>query len=131
MAGGRGSKYTPEIHQKIVDAIATGIPKVYAAQMNGITYETLNNWENGQNGIGSKSLGLQFFQDIKRAEAMAVGVRIARITKAAQNGDWKADSWYLEHVHSDVFASRETRDNRISGADGAPLEIVFRRTSKS
>ena len=127
MAGGRGSKYTPELHQKIVDAIATGIPKVYAAQMNGISYDTLNDWENGRNGIGSMARGNQFLHDIKRAEATAVGVRIARITKAAQNGDWKADSWYLEHVHSDVFKKAEKREH--AGVDGEPIKVVIERVT--
>lgn len=125
----RPSVWSDELAESIVRTLASGTPKKFAAESNGISYDTLNEWEHGRGGI-PKSKIFEFRQSIMRAEAQAVVARVARIAKAGIEGDWKADSWYLEHVHPDVFASRETRDQRLSGPDGAPLEIVFRRTTK-
>lgn len=119
--------YDPAVVDKIITTLASGVPKKYAAESNGVSYDALNDWEHGRGAIPKKEVS-QLRQRIMQAEAQAVVARVARIAKAGQGGDWKADSWYLEHVHADVFATRNQTDNRVSGPDGAPLEIVFRRT---
>lgn len=121
---GRNSKYTPEVVEQIVNTIATGVPKKYAAMYAGIGESTLYAWENGKGGIPSAAVR-EFRESIMRAEAAGVVSRLARITKAGQNGDIKADQWYLEHVHADAFAA--TTKNEHTGKDGAPLKVVIER----
>jgi transcriptional regulator with XRE-family HTH domain len=122
---GRPTKYTPELARDIVRTLASGVPKRYAAEANGVSKTTLNEWENGRGGI-PKSEIQEFQAAIARASAQAVIARVARIAKAGIDGDWKADAWYLEHVHSDDFAGREKHEH--SGPEGAPfvvrLEVV-------
>ena len=121
---GRPSLYSPELVDKIVNTLASGTPKKFAAESNGISYDTLNDWANGKGGIPKKDVP-QFLQRIMQAEALAVVARIARIAKAGQNGDWKADSWYLEHVHSETFSSRSQSDAKLTGKDGGAILVSF------
>jgi len=121
---GRPSLYSPELADKIVNTLASGTPKKYACQSNGISVDAVNDWEHGRGGI-PKSEWRQFRQRIMQAEALAVVARIARIAKAGQNGDWKADSWYLEHVHSETFSSRSQSDAKLTGPDGGAILVSF------
>lgn len=123
MAGAKG-KYSEDVADKIVRTISTGVPKKYAAMYAGISESTLYAWERGEQGI-PKAAVPQFQQSIMQAEAAGVVSRLARITQAGQNGDVKADQWYLEHVHSDAFAA--TTKNEHTGKDGGAIrvEVVY------
>jgi hypothetical protein len=118
--------YSPEIVNKIIQSLSAGVPKKFACQSNGISADALNDWENGRGAIPPEDVD-HLNQRIMEAEASAVAVRIGRIALAAQKGEWKADTWYLEHVHHDVFSPRTQNDTRVSDADGNPLRIVIER----
>ena len=119
MAGGRPSKLTPEAQQKIVQAVASGNYLETAAAYGGITYTTFNNWMNRGEARESK-IYIEFFEAVKKAEADAEVLRVARISKAANEGNWQADAWYLERRYPNRWGKRV---NEVSGPDGGPVTI--------
>ncbi len=118
----RQTRYSPELADAIVGSLAGGVPKKFAAESNGVSYDALNDWENGRGGIPKAEAG-QFRQAIMRAAAQGVATRIKRIGQSGAAGDWKADAWYLEHVHSEVFSPRSQTDSTVSGKDGAAILV--------
>lgn len=116
------TKYTKQVAAAIARHLAKGVPKKYAAAMAGVSYDALNDWLHGRGGIPDEDVN-QFRQSISRAEAQGVATRIERIDKAGASGDWRADAWYLEHVHAETFAARQ--DHTHAGPDGEALTILL------
>jgi hypothetical protein len=79
---GRPSKYTPEIHAGIVEAISAGNYREPSSQAHGICPKTFYNWlSRGKKG---EEPFLQFLHDIKRAEAQAELDHIRKIGEIAR-----------------------------------------------
>lgn len=113
---GRPSKLTPESAKKIVDAIAAGNYLEVAAAHGGVVYSTLNEWmKKGERATTGDYR--EFYESVKRAEADAEMLRIARISKAGSEGNWTADAWYLERRYPDRWGRR----TEVSGAGGGPI----------
>ena len=90
---GRPPKYTPEVAQRIVDAIAAGNFLETAAAYGGISYECFNQWiRRGERETDGIYCG--FLQDVHEAKAKAEVTLVATIKKASTN-DWKAAGWLL------------------------------------
>ena len=120
MAGGRPGKLTPEVQQRIVQAVASGNYLETAAAYGGITYTTFNNWmHRGEERKGENYVA--FFEAVKKAEADAEVLRVARISKAANEGNWQADAWYLERRYPNRWGKRVSE---VSGPDGGDLRVV-------
>jgi hypothetical protein len=83
----RRSKLTPEVQQRICDAVVIGATYEHAAAYGGVAYETFNNW---------RKANVQFSEALKAAEARAVVGWLAKIEKAASDGTWQAAAWKLE-----------------------------------
>lgn len=82
---GRAPKLTPDVQKLIVDALAACTPRKYAANRAGVGESTLRAWI--VRGKREKKGKYQaFLAAIKKAEAEAIIIRIARISKAAQGG---------------------------------------------
>ena len=114
---GRKSKYTPDRVKAIIGAIEVGAPYRHAAAYGGISEATFYDW------LATKA---EFSEAIKEAEGRALVGRLARIRKAEED-HWQAAAWWAERKYPQEFG-RTVQENQITGKDGAPLEIVFRRT---
>lgn len=90
----RKSKYTPEVIERILQAIQLGATYELAAQYGGITYKTLNEWMNAKS---------ELCDAIKGAEGKAVVGWLARIEQAAKEGAWQAAAWKLERRYPSVY----------------------------
>ena len=115
----RPSKYTPERVKAIVQAVEVGVPYRHAAAIAGIDEDTFQNWKNRYS---------EFSEAIKEAEGKAIQGRLARI-RLAEPDHWQAAAWWLERKYPQEFG-KTVQENQVTGKDGAPLEIVFRRTTK-
>ncbi len=108
---GRPTKRTPATMQKISRGIADGLPLKYAAATGGISHETFCVWR-------------RTFPDFDAAVEKALGdgikKRVAIIKQAAEQGDWRAAAWHLEHVFPELFAR-----NRIELEAVGELEHRF------
>ena len=115
----RRPKLTPEVQERICQAIATGATYEHAAAYGGITFQTLNDWRK------TKPL---FSEALKDAEGRGVLALLARIQKAAGEGTWQAAAWILERRYPRDYG-RTVQNVELSGPDGSPLiplELVDR-----
>ena len=94
----RRTKLTPEIEQRIIQAIQAGGTYQIAAQFAGIGESTLYLWmKQGREGRNKDKI--EFLENIKRAESRGAVANLSLIQRAAQAGDWKASAWILERRH--------------------------------
>jgi len=111
MAIGRPTKYTPEVADKIVEAVLNGATREDAAAVVGIHKSTLQEWMNTYPDFGER---------LHEADAQAVADACKTIVKASKN-DWKAAVALLQ-------AKRKGEWNKwakveVANADGKPLQI--------
>lgn len=97
---GRPSKLTPELREKLLDALRTGVPRKFACAKVRIHPSTLCEWMvRARRGEQPYS---EFAEDIKQAEAEAVERSVAHITVAAAT-NWTAAAWFLERRYPQDF----------------------------
>ena len=58
-------------------------------------------------------------------------IKVARITQAANNGNWKAASWWLERKHPQRWSETKKLQTEITGADGGPIKISIEDAKKA
>lgn len=90
----RRCKLTPEVQQRICDALGVGATYEHAAAFGGIAYETLNEWRKSKP---------QFSEALKDAEGRAAVALLAKIQKAAGQGTWQAAAWILERRYPQLY----------------------------
>lgn len=116
---GRNTKYTPQTVEKLITALSVGMTDQDACIVAGISDETLRLWRRKH---------LDFLERSTRAREEGWQGALAVIKHAAiKDRDWRAAGEFLDRTKS---AYRKSQETQITGPEGAPLEIVFRRTSK-
>ncbi|MEZ4376226.1 MAG: hypothetical protein R3B07_35810 [Polyangiaceae bacterium] len=90
---GRKSKYTPEIHQRMVVMLRVGNFRETAAAACGIAARTMRDWL--KRGAADEEPFATFADDCLAAEAEAEARGVAAIAKAGEK-DWRALAWILE-----------------------------------
>jgi transposase len=119
---GQIPKLTPERHRVIVDSIAAGVPRKFAAQRAGVTERCLYKWlARGRQGGKRNAAYVQLVQALQKAEADAVARNVAVVQKAA-NTTWQAAAWWLERRYHAEFGRKgmvtnATRDKPAPAAD--------------
>lgn len=110
---GRPSKYTPELGQSIVEALAKGVSMEGAAAASGISKDTLYRWlragareEPSKKRVridfdtgyidGSPTTLADFSDAVKKALARCESHLVGVIRTAAESGNWTAAAWTLE-----------------------------------
>jgi hypothetical protein len=105
---GRPSKLTESRMEKLIEALRAGAYRIDACRAAGIHYNTLLAWEK-KGEAQEKGEFSEFLEALRMAEAEAVITNIDVITRAAQDGDWRAAAWFLEHKYPDRWARLEKR----------------------
>ena len=95
---GRPSKLTESRMEKLIEALRSGAYRIEACRAAGIHYNTLLAWEKKGESESSGEY-VEFLEALRMAEAEAVITNVEVINKAAQNGDWRAAAWFLEHKY--------------------------------
>jgi hypothetical protein len=102
MPGGRPSKFTPEVAEKIVKALSVGAPAELAARGAGVSFKSFSRWM--KKGESQRKGELRrFFLQVVEIQGQALLRWLAVIDKAALGGDWKAAAWKAEHAHPEFF----------------------------
>ena len=124
----RPCKLTPKIQQIIGDNIALGLTYRLAAQSVGITYKTLNEWN--QKGQTEKSGKYhQFAQHIKKCNANGARKLLEKLNDAAEAGNCQVCMFILERRFPDEFGRRVYRKtNVVSENINANVEITVQET---
>ncbi len=107
----RRSKYTPETVDKLTQAIRLGATYVLACSYAGISERTFREW------METKP---PFFQSVKEAEGAATVGWLAKIEKAASDGNWQAAAWKLERRYPEMYGKQRLE---LTGANGGPVVI--------
>lgn len=117
---GRPTKCTPEITEKVAEAIRDGLYAESAATLAGIGERTYYSWM--KRGDAGDEPYVQFRLAVKKAEAEAEAASLAVIRGAAQDGTWQAAAWYLERK----FPARWSRRDRVehSGPHEGPITLA-------
>lgn len=106
----RPTKYNPETVKKIVDAIRVGATHELAAAYAGINQDTLTNWKHRYS---------DFSDAIKEAEGAGAVGWLAKIEKAANDGNWQAAAWKLERRYPQQYGRRV-----INSFEDTPVEKI-------
>src|SRR5262245_56961242 len=107
--GGKGSgreQYTPEVHEKIVQALEAGALQSHAAWYAGISDRTLYKWL--RKGEPGEPQYVKLYADTQEAVAKDAVRNQNAISAAAvgpHKGDWKAAAWNLEKKHPKLYGS--------------------------
>lgn len=120
---GRPSKFTPEVVDRLLNAIRAGATYEVACDHAGIAYSTLRSWIVAAEESRNDQAKMDLLEAIKKAEADAEVANIALIRKAASDGQWQAAAWILERRHPERWARRERTDQQHSGQ----VEIIVKR----
>lgn len=100
---GRPPKYGPEIHAAICQNLEMGCSKTTAAELNGITRQTIWEWDEKY---------APFSYDMRTAIAKAKRRATVTITTAISQGDTNAAFRYLALMERDEW--REQRDVSVA-----------------
>ena len=104
---GRPSKLTPEVQEKIVQALHLCNHRKHAAEFAGIEERTLRRWmARGKNPNDHEYTA--FRAAVVEAEAKAKVMAMGCIAKASRDGDWRAAAWLLERRNPEHYAPRSS-----------------------
>ena len=92
---GRPTKHSPELQERICQLIRVGNSVEVAAEAAGIAPVTVYSW---------KQTNAEFADAIETARAEAETLLVARISKVAQRGSWRAACWLLERHWPEEWA---------------------------
>lgn len=92
----RPAKLTPELTREISTYISDGNSPTISVTLVGISPSTYFNWM--RKGANKEPGFMEFLESIERAKAQSIINRVARITKAAEDGHWRAAAWLLERM---------------------------------
>lgn len=115
---GRPTLLNPTRQAALLNAIEQGMPLKQAAAIAGMSYDTLNHWQNRGENESAPPEFRQFCQLLRHSQAVAMQVHVASICDAAKR-DWRAAAWMLERRCPEDFARPQQFEH--SGPGGKPL----------
>lgn len=115
---GRPSSMTPEVVDKLLQALRAGNFRNVAAEWAGIEDRTLRNWmAKGQ--AEKKGRHRDFFRRVMEAEQAAEIRAVGLLMKAAEN-DAKHAAWWLERKFPERWGRKDRHE--VTGANGGPMQ---------
>ena len=119
---GRPTLLNPTRQATLLNAIEEGLPLKEAAEIAGISYDTLNHWTKRGESESAPPEFRQFCQLLRRSQALAMQVNVSAIREAAKR-DWRAAAWILERRFPADFARQQQIEH--SGPRGKPLTSPY------
>ena len=116
---GRPSSYTPAVVARICEGIRLGLTYDLAAQYGGIAGGTFFRWQ---------AQYREFREAVQEANAHAAAVNMARINKEAQDGEWRAAAWIMEHRFPEHYGRSV---HEYQGSEDKPLKVIIERVSRA
>lgn len=116
---GRPSKLTPEVQDRIVQAIQAGNYIEVAAQYAGVHKGTLYRWLQQADDPEADDIYRDFRDAVESARSAAEVRNVALIQKAANDGTWQAAAWYLERTSWQRWGRR----TMVTGDSGEAIKV--------
>jgi hypothetical protein len=123
-----------EIYQTLLDYIRMGTPITHAVGAAGISSKAFYNWM--ARGMSERErlaavpnakenptevIFVHFVHSVERTKAEAVAKKIATVTKASIDGDWRAAAWWLERQVPNEFGKIDRVE--IGGNNAEPIRV--------
>jgi transposase-like protein len=121
---GRPSKFTPEVREKVLQALRMGHYRSVAATYAGISHETLRRWMKEAENSTADPEFRAFRNEIDVAESQAEVIDLGFIRQAARDGEWRAAAWRLERAHPDRWGKKDQSEVHITGQIDHNIEIA-------
>lgn len=132
-AGGRPTKLTDELQEKIITAIRGGCYVETAVVYAGINKDTFYAWlrrgaaelervnRNARNRVRiAEQPYIEFSDAVMQAQAETEMIDITRVGLAGRE-DWRAAAWRLERKFPDRWGRRDALE--LTGKDRGPIEL--------
>jgi transposase len=118
-AGRKPYRWTPEVEERLINALRAGNYIETAAAHAGISKVTL--YERLKRGArAATGADHDFSQAVEKALADAEVLDVALIARAAKE-NWKAAAWRLQHRFPDRWGQKVQAE--VTGAGGGPLTV--------
>jgi transposase len=121
---GRPTKFSVEVVDRLCAAIRLGATYELACAAAGISYDTLNAWQNGKGGIPATAFR-QFLDALKKAEGEAVVRALERINQATEDGHWQTAAWLLERRYPNHYGRRPPAP-AADDSEREPRKLIIR-----
>lgn len=129
---GRSTKLTPEVQQRVVEALRAGNYQDAAAGYAGISHTTFHNWLNrgkeearriadGEKPKASEAIYVEFLDAVEKARSEAEVRNVMHIQRAAQDGTWQAAAWFLERSFPRKWGRKDRHEH--TGQDGEAIQV--------
>lgn len=128
MATGRPTKLTPEIQERIVEALQAGNYQETACEYAGISAGTFYRWMAEGNEDDAPVMLREFREAVIKARARAEVRNVALIQNAANAGTWQASAWWLERSFPNRWGRHTKITQEVSGPEGGPIEVTDPRS---
>jgi len=123
MGRGRPTKLTPERQAEIVRLLRAGNYVETVCAYVGIHLDTFYEWmRRGRRSWKIDAIYSDFSEAVNRARSSVEAESVARIRKAAADGDLHSDKWFLQHAYPDRWG-RVQRKVEHTGEGGGPVTI--------
>jgi hypothetical protein len=109
---GRRPVITEKVRQRVVELSALGVPFYRICQAIRVSKSALHEY---------RQTHPDFEEQVQQSIALAIERNLEVIRRAADTGDVRAATWYLERVHPSDFCRNRLE---ISGTDGQPLAQI-------
>ena len=119
---GPKTKLNENLIKELCNAVLHGAYVETAAVLCGISKETFYQWLKEANGPNPSRLCVKLSDSVKKSMAQSQMKDLARIEKAAENGQWQAAAWRLERKFPKEWGRQEKVQVEHSGPDGKPIQ---------
>lgn len=129
--GGRPPKLTPEVQERICQALRAGNYRNVAARFAGVSVSALKEWYRDGKSLsakGRKGPHLDFYRAVNKAEADAEILVVGQLMKAAQH-DSRAMAFWLERKHPGRWG--RTDRLKVTGKGDGPVELEVTNTTET
>lgn len=121
---GAPSKFSEERAERLIQAVRGGNYLKTACAFAGIDYTTLRRWIHKADEPDAPPEYREFRDALEKARADAEVAALAKIQKAANEGQWQASAWFLERSMPERWARKEKTQLEITGEGGGPVKVV-------
>ena len=99
------TEITEDLMEVLFTEIKRGVPFNHSCAIAGISYSTFLKWRKlgKEEPEDSDSIYRKFYDEFRKARALAVAYRVEGIRKAGEGGQWQANAWWLERVAHEDF----------------------------
>lgn len=121
---GAPSKFSEERAERLIQALRGGNYLKTACHFAGIHPSTLTRWLHKADEPDAPQEYRDLRDAIEKARADAEVASLAKIQKAANEGQWQAAAWFLERSMPERWAKKDKTQLEVTGEGGGPVRVV-------